>query len=139
MDGGGGGLTVNIHSSALTFSGGRGLLGRLGYKRGGFKEHQRFREGIRDTWKCEEKINALLTGCRSLMGPTAPPVTPHPPPVYSVLPPICPPDSKCGCVVAPLWGAIPSSTKYPTSSSRGTNSSGKRHQTSPLLYQLCPL
>ena len=58
------------------------------------------------------------------------PVTPPPStPLYSTHPcptPHLPPHSKCGCVVAPLWGAIPSPTKYPTTTTttttRGTNS-----------------
>ena len=84
------------------------------------------------------------------------PVTP--PLSYSVHPvsypasaPPLPPHSKCGCVVVALWGAIPSSTKYPTSTTAPApgvqthlESSTKPHhppllELSALIYNPSPL
>ena len=76
-------------------------------------------------WESGEKINVLLPGCRPLMGHSTCNTPLSPPFIYSPFP--SPLHSKCGCVVAPLWGAIPSPTKYPSNhqptSQQGTGSS----------------
>ena len=109
---------VNIHSSALTFSG-EETPWQVGGWRGGKGGGASIslvawgRDGGGGTFlgewgkdKCAAPWVSPPYGTQHLL---------HPPPtpfIYSPFP--SPLHSKCGCVVAPLWGAIPSPTKYPS-------------------------